>query len=391
MKNFSLKQRVQTIILLVIVVLGSANLNAQVTIGSENGPIAGAILQLKETEVNDNSPNSSKGIELPRVELTDKNQLFPMFQSDGAGGYITGSTPYVKATEDAKHTGLLVYHTGTTQISEGIYCWDGQEWLPTQGAWYVQGTSDPATSNTQHIYHQGNVTVGTPASKAELAVNGNLTVTDVPLLANSSVLVVDNNGNVGTAVAIPAKVMLLQSATYQDYQTNSPTTAKLNSGGQDNAIVVEWKQADMQTNNIMTPDYANSTFRINDAGFYEVSGFIIYDPNTNITLNALTDVANPEKFLVGLNLAIQIQKGGAGAWTNIAASRLLWTGAAVAGNSSTVSVPPILERFDAGDKIRMVFYRPSKSFGLEHGKHGTWGITFVNGIDFIKGIKVVAY
>jgi hypothetical protein len=57
-----------------------------VTIGSTNEPVAGAILQLKEKEVNDGSPNSNKGIELPRVELTDKNQLFPMFQSDGAGG-----------------------------------------------------------------------------------------------------------------------------------------------------------------------------------------------------------------------------------------------------------------------------------------------------------------
>jgi hypothetical protein len=284
-----------------------------------------------------------------------------------------------------------VYHTGNSQISEGIYYWNGQEWLPTQGAWYMQGTSDPATSNTQHIYHLGNVAVGTPASKAELAVNGNLKITDVPLLTNSSVLVIDNNGSVGTAVTIPAKVMLLQSSAYQDYAAGGTTTANFNKGGLNNAIVVNWRQADMQTNNITTPDYVNSTFTINEAGFYEVSGFIIYDPNTNLSVSAVADIAIPTKFLVGLNLAIQVQPNGSAAWTNIAASRLLWTGAAVVGNSSTVSVPPILKRFDVGDKIRMVFYRPSDTFGLPHGERGTWGITYVAGIDFVKGIKVVAY
>jgi hypothetical protein len=362
---------------------------SQVTVGSVNEPAAGAVLQLKETEVNDGSPNSSRGFALPRVELTDKYMLYPMFQSDGAGGYVAGTNSYVKATEDARHTGLLVYNTGNSQLAKGIYCWNGNEWLPTQNAWHVQGTSDPATSVDQHIWHGGNVTVGTPAANAQLSVNGKLKISDAPLLANSSVLVVDNNGDVGTAAAIPAKVMLLQSSTYQDYQNTGSTVTNFNYGGLDNAIVVKWDQSDMQTNNITTPDYANSTFTINETGFYEVSGFIIYDPNTIISPSA--DISSSGQFLVGLNLAIQMQEKGTSTWKNIAASRLLWTGAAAAGNSSTVSVPPILERFNVGDKMRMVFYRPSGTFGLPHGLRGKWGITFVTGIEFIKGIKVVAY
>jgi hypothetical protein len=152
--------------------------HSQVTIGSGDEPAPGAILQLKEQEVNGSLPNSNKGFELPRVELTDKNQLFPMFQSDGTGGYKIGSTPYVKATEDAEHAGLFVYHTGNQQITKGVYYWNGQEWMPTQGAWYAQGTSYPADSNTQSIYHQGNVSIGDPASNAEFTINGKIKITD---------------------------------------------------------------------------------------------------------------------------------------------------------------------------------------------------------------------
>ena len=103
---------------------------SQVTIGSEMEPGKGALLDLKEKIPEnpdlDNS-DSEKGFNLPRVNLVDKNNLFPMFESDGSGGYKKGSQTYNKKDEDKSHTGLMVYNVSTT-FPQGMYCWDGKQW-----------------------------------------------------------------------------------------------------------------------------------------------------------------------------------------------------------------------------------------------------------------------
>jgi hypothetical protein len=105
-------------------------LNAQVTIGLGEAPSSGALLQLKEKEVSDNSANATKGLELPRVELVNKNNLYPMFQANDPS--YTGVS---KTSEDKKHTGLTVYNI-TTDPNEGfepgIYVWNGQEWTSSK-------------------------------------------------------------------------------------------------------------------------------------------------------------------------------------------------------------------------------------------------------------------
>jgi len=105
-------------------------LNAQVTIGTNDPAVGGALLQLK-TDASINS-NSKLGMILPRVDLTSKKNLYPMFEDDGGGNYKIGSTSYTKADEDIKHTGLWVYNLNTclNQIgsSEGAYVWNSEEW-----------------------------------------------------------------------------------------------------------------------------------------------------------------------------------------------------------------------------------------------------------------------
>ncbi|GHT36075.1 hypothetical protein AGMMS49574_27160 [Bacteroidia bacterium] len=62
-----------------ILLLGvfSLQVQSQVTVGSGGGPVAGALLQLKERDMSNGDANSTKGLELSRVTLTDKNRLYP--------------------------------------------------------------------------------------------------------------------------------------------------------------------------------------------------------------------------------------------------------------------------------------------------------------------------
>ncbi|MBB4034745.1 hypothetical protein GGR21_000632 [Dysgonomonas hofstadii] len=108
-----------------------ANLQAQVTIGSGAEPQNGALLQLKETE-NEND-NSVRGLLYPRVSLFKANELFPMY---GMPGNENATYTTDKATVNKSHIGLVVFNTtdNPTQTQErdvftpGLYIWDGSLW-----------------------------------------------------------------------------------------------------------------------------------------------------------------------------------------------------------------------------------------------------------------------
>lgn len=112
--------------------------HAQVTIGEGEEPVGGALLQLKnKLNINDERANATKGLALPRVDLTSRTDLFPMYNSDGAGGYQNHS----KTAEDPRHAGLMVYNLSTeNDFEEGIYVWDGEKWMPMQSNGSGQGT-----------------------------------------------------------------------------------------------------------------------------------------------------------------------------------------------------------------------------------------------------------
>lgn len=106
----------------------TVHLDAQVTIGSSSSPPAGAILQLKNIEGGANGVTADRGLALPRVKLTDPNNLYPMFlESDG----VTPTSEYManKSNIDLSHTGLLVFHTENCSMNgKGVYVWAKDVW-----------------------------------------------------------------------------------------------------------------------------------------------------------------------------------------------------------------------------------------------------------------------
>lgn len=93
-------------------------LSAQVTIGSSDKTIPGALLQIKtQQELSPGGSNATKGLGMPRVALNTPDKLYPMLPN----GY--------NSTEDGAHIGLIVYNTTAGDgFCPGLYVWDGGKW-----------------------------------------------------------------------------------------------------------------------------------------------------------------------------------------------------------------------------------------------------------------------
>jgi hypothetical protein len=129
MKTKAIKLKLLSMFLLAILFISTQQLQAQVTIGLQADPEIGALLDLKETTPNGTNSTATKGLLHPRVVLTSKNNLFPMFESNGTGGYKIGNIPYTKTVEDSKHIGLVVYNVNASgDFLQGLHIWDGVEW-----------------------------------------------------------------------------------------------------------------------------------------------------------------------------------------------------------------------------------------------------------------------
>ncbi|MFT3993223.1 MAG: FISUMP domain-containing protein [Dysgonomonas sp.] len=112
--------------ILTITALVVSTAKAQVTIGSGKPPVLGALIQLKENE--NLKENSAKGLILPRVRLSDKENLFPMFTATGNTN-SDYSDPTYKSEQDKLHIGLVVYNTNPClPFGKGVFIWDGQSW-----------------------------------------------------------------------------------------------------------------------------------------------------------------------------------------------------------------------------------------------------------------------
>lgn len=99
---------------------------SQVTIGSPISPISGALLDMKEKSMDTDGTTATKGFVYPKVNLTDRNELYPMF-NDPTSSYTTN--PNQKAALKASHKGLFVYNLTTIgDFREGVHFWDGKEW-----------------------------------------------------------------------------------------------------------------------------------------------------------------------------------------------------------------------------------------------------------------------
>jgi hypothetical protein len=84
-------------LVLTLLIVGAANVNAQVQIGGTNGPDKSAVLDL-----NGDGGTATGGLALPRVELTSTTQQ------------LNGTTP---------QPGTVVYNTGSAIVEEGTYVW----------------------------------------------------------------------------------------------------------------------------------------------------------------------------------------------------------------------------------------------------------------------------
>lgn len=130
------------LLILVLVLLPYTNIDAQVTIGSGEIPSKGALLELKEykpTDLTKENSTADKGMLYPRVNLTDNNNLFPMFEDDGNGGYKIGTISYSKSDEDKKHIGLIVYNVNASSVfHQGLHIWDGKEWRKLDSSPVIQ-------------------------------------------------------------------------------------------------------------------------------------------------------------------------------------------------------------------------------------------------------------
>lgn len=115
-----------------------SQLKAQVTIGDAVAPEDFSILEIS-------SKNTKGGVRLPQLSTVQRNNL-----------NLSGLTDPDQIIE-AK--GLTIYNTSTGVIE----FWDGSTWVESKAVepWRVNGTSTPASSNTQSIYQLGAVGIGT--------------------------------------------------------------------------------------------------------------------------------------------------------------------------------------------------------------------------------------
>ncbi|MDR1633111.1 MAG: Ig-like domain-containing protein [Dysgonamonadaceae bacterium] len=140
-----MEKKMMFLFLLFLLIFGTADLYAQVTIGSDEAPHSGAILDLQSTE---------KGLKLPTVSLTDVAEF-------GLSGDANGAE------------GMMVYNTNDYTINgngKGIYTWSGK--------WFFAGKNAP---------------VDVPVSRIVITSEGNVNMVraGVPLQLRDSVLPAD--------------------------------------------------------------------------------------------------------------------------------------------------------------------------------------------------------
>ncbi|MDR3056781.1 MAG: hypothetical protein LBU84_01405 [Prevotella sp.] len=393
---------------------GNSKLSAQVTVGDDESPLDGALLQLKDkSDVTDDSDNATKGFAYPRVKLEQRNQLYPMYK---------GSTEYAsdKTDIDKQHTGLTVYNTfksadtetnDNLKFQKGLYIWTGTRW---------ESVGAPQVENGLNIDNQSVIRLGgTLNQDTEIDQDGNtLTIaSDKDLLYitglsegsqdDSRAMVVDiNTGKVGTAPSLPAVLTFVQSETIYTFNSGSNGVAKnqtmsttssifntnLNTGLK---VVVPFTNADIVTNNKLTSfNPTNSVFTLLEEGNVEISGYINYSCGNSGTEEVL------------LNLTLQVRENTStpeapaytNDWEDYSSVRAVWV-EAQPYYRNTLMVPPAIYDGKKGDQIRMVVVRPydvsgttATFLGGRHGINQSYEVSFTIpwGTKFSRGLKIIA-
>lgn len=151
------------ILIAIMLSLYSATLSSQVTIGSGFPPSQGALLDLKQRNVNNGDANSNKGLLLPRVELS---KLKPLV------GKLSESIGNAGTWGEKEHTGLMVYNAKNTfdlclgGAYEGVYSWTGTEWL----ALYQKRSKAPSTDVSTDEFDGANSCIISPNSSLSIPI-----------------------------------------------------------------------------------------------------------------------------------------------------------------------------------------------------------------------------
>ncbi|MFT4222752.1 hypothetical protein [Dysgonomonas sp.] len=220
----------------------------QVTVGSGNKPVNGALLDIKENDDAAGGATAKKGLLMPRVNLSKKDQLYPMYEDNGSGGYKIGVANYIKADEDKKHIGLLVYNLAAVDdLEAGVHSWDGSRWVAVKSGSGPAGTYnfvDPIIydSGSGNVYLQAGTADGqvlkwnNTASKWEAGTDANTTYTGTaPIAINGSNQISLTDGGV-TNIKIAANAVTtdkIQNATIlgEDIANTTITQNKLMGSG----------------------------------------------------------------------------------------------------------------------------------------------------------------
>jgi hypothetical protein len=163
-----------TIIVANILLCGSPDVHAQVTIGSSEPPRQGALLDLKNIQnlnadenidnkkySNRNVPplqgtnplvTATKGLMLPRVELINLSDTLKDVSVS-----IRGADPNVEWPAN-EHIGLMVYNVVASEgIPAGIYVWNGEEWNTVAYLQSASETEDLAVAFSNEKTKQGSI------------------------------------------------------------------------------------------------------------------------------------------------------------------------------------------------------------------------------------------
>lgn len=323
------------------------------------------------------------GLLVPRMtvqDLNDKESYYGADQ-DGAIVYATNTAGFSGKTVNVTVPGFYYYNgeiskwchiLAENSSDSNIYNTDGT--LSDERIVDMDGNILELETKAGQLKIAGNTEDALPAFDVE----GRVRITK-PKPLSGSTLVIDDDGNLGieTPQTLVSLMLFAQSATEQSYST-IPVNDAYNGSISAAKKVVTWTNANIASNTIAT--LANSSeFVFNQDGQYEVSGYINYQPNAT---------PSGSNGFAAINVVIQYCKKGSSTWNELSLARTIWSGGFE--RSQTVIVPSAIAKFNAGDKVRMVFFNPFSSDGLPHGRVNGWGIKKPTGAKYTKGIKLMA-
>lgn len=180
--------------------------------------------------------------------------------------------------------------------------------------------------------------------------------------------------------AVKPRIFYVENNDRQNF-----TSAEINavSPAIPNDNVVKFGTPIINTNNFITIDTVNSTFKATISGIYEFSAFVNYNPMAGV----VSGNANNRAFL---NLKIQKSTDGGTTWVNTIGSRTGWgvNGSSLLKTAILLGTPL---KLNMNDMIRVVIANPFSS--AANNNHCSGGNSYIdndatNNIPVAKGLRI---